>query len=122
MRNRPGYSLWKNAGYALDGFAEVLRNETAFKIEVTIAVVVWICLIFVPLPLIAKAVLGLSFFPVLIAELANSAIERVVDLATLEHHKLAKYAKDAGSAMVLFSVIFTILIWISTLSILYIGS
>ncbi len=122
MRNRPKYSLWKNANYALEGFVEVLRNETAFKIEVTIAAVVWIFLIFVPLPFIAKAVLALSLFPVLIAELANSAIERVVDLATLEHHKLAKHAKDAGSAMVLFSVIFTILIWVCTLTILYIDS
>ncbi len=121
MRNRPGYSLWKNANYAIDGFFEVLRNETAFKIEVAISVVVWIALIFIPMPFVAKAVLALSFFPVLISELANSAIERVVDLATLEHHKLAKYAKDAGSAMVLFSVIFTILIWIATLYALYIG-
>jgi diacylglycerol kinase (ATP) len=121
MRNRPGYSLWRNANYAIDGFFEVLRNETAFKIEVSITVVVWICLIFVPIPSVAKAVLALSFFPVLISELANSAIERVVDLATLEHHKLAKYAKDAGSAMVLFSVFFTISIWVATLYALYIG-
>jgi len=78
---------------------------------VAISVIVWVSLLFIPMPFVAKAVLALSLFPVLISELANSAIERVVDLATLEHHKLAKYAKDAGSAMVLFSVIFTILVW-----------
>ncbi len=121
MRNQPGYHLWKNASYAVDGFFEVLRNETSFRIEIAISVVVWVGLLFVPMPLIAKAVLGLSLFIVLIAELANSAIERVVDLATMEHHRLAKHAKDAGSAMVLFSVILTILIWIVTLYTLYIA-
>ncbi|WP_457598427.1 diacylglycerol kinase [Hydrogenimonas sp.] len=119
MRNQPGYHLWKNANYAIDGFFEVLKNETSFKIEIAISVAVWIGLIFVPMPLVPKAVLGLSLFIVLIAELANSAIERVVDLATMEHHRLAKHAKDAGSAMVLFSVILTILIWIVTLYTLY---
>ncbi len=122
MRNRPGYNLFKNAGYALEGFLEVLKNETAFKIELFISVFVWVGLIFVPIPFIAKAVLALSLFPVLIAELANSAIERVVDLATMEHHKLAKHAKDAASAMVLFSVIFAILVWLATLSYLFIWS
>ncbi len=122
MRNRPGYNLFKNASYAIAGFFEVLRNETAFKIEVAISLFVWTALFFVPIPFIAKAILALSLFPVLIAELANSAIERVVDLATMEHHKLAKHAKDAGSAMVLFSVIFAISIWFATLSYLFIWS
>ncbi len=122
MRNQPKYSIWKNAGYAFEGFMEVFKNETAFKIEVSIAVVVWILLIFAPFALIAKAVLALSLFPVLISELANSAIERVVDLASPEYHKLAKYAKDAASAMVLFSVTFTLLIWIFTLAIIYLES
>jgi len=119
MTNKPKYHLWKNANYAIDGFFEVLRHETSFKIEVFISIVVWVGLLFVSMPLIAKAVLGLSMFIVLIAELGNSAIERTVDLVTREHHRLAKHAKDAGSAMVLFAVILTILIWVITLYILY---
>ena len=31
-------------------------------------------------------------------ELINTAIEAAVDLVTLEHHPLAKIAKDCGSA------------------------
>ena len=50
---------------------------------------------------------------------ANYAIERTVDLATKEHHTLAKHAKDAGSAMVLFAVILTILIWVVTIYSIY---
>jgi diacylglycerol kinase (ATP) len=119
MRNQPKYHLWKNAGYAIEGFFEVFRHETSFKIEVCLSLVVWIALFFVPMPLTAKAILGLSMLFILIAELANSAIERTVDLVTKERHTLAKHAKDAGAAMVLFTVIFTIVVWIVTLYSVY---
>ncbi|WP_201353188.1 diacylglycerol kinase [Hydrogenimonas urashimensis] len=119
MRNQPKYSLFRNAGYAMEGFFEVFSHETSFKIEVILSVIVWVALPFVPMPLIAKAVLGLSMLLVLIAELANSAIERTVDLVTRERHTLAKHAKDAGATMVLFTVIFTIAVWLVTLYIVY---
>jgi len=119
MRNQPRYSLFKNARYAMEGVAEVFRHETSFRIEVILSILVWIALPFVPMPLIAKAALGLSMLMVLIAELANSAIERVVDLVTRERHTLAKHAKDAGAAMVLLTVIFTIVVWIVTLCLVY---
>ena len=119
MRNQPKYSIFKNARYAMEGFFEVFQHETSFKIEVILSIVVWIGLLFVPMPLIAKAILALSMLLVLIAELANSAIERVVDLVTREKHTLAKHAKDAGATMVLFTVIFTIVVWLVTLYIVY---
>jgi diacylglycerol kinase (ATP) len=119
VRNQPKYHLFHNARYAMEGLWEVLLHETSFKIEVLLSIVVWIGLIFMPMPLIAKAVLGLSLLFVLIAELANSAIERTVDLVTKEHHALAKHAKDAGAAMVLLSVLFAIVVWIVTLYLLY---
>jgi len=119
MINKPKYSIWKNANYAIEGFFEVLKNETSFKIEIAITIVVWIGLFFAPMPFIAKSILALSMFIVIIAELGNSAIERTVDLVTKKHHTLAKHAKDAGSAMVLFSVILTMLIWVVTIYIIY---
>ncbi|WP_353662570.1 diacylglycerol kinase [Hydrogenimonas sp. SS33] len=122
MRNQPDYHLFKNTRYALQGFVEVLHNETSFKIEVVGSVVIWVTLIFLSMPFWAKAVLGLSLFPVLIAELANSAIERVVDLVTQERRPLAKHAKDAGATMVLFSLIFTGGVWAVTLYLVYFAS
>ena len=119
MRNQPKYHLLDNARYACEGIAEVFRHETSFKIEAVLSLAVWIGLFFVPMPLIAKMVLALSMLFVLIAELANSAIERTVDLVTREHHTLAKHAKDAGAAMVLLTVLFTIAVWIATLYIVY---
>ena len=119
MRNQPKYSLFKNARYAAEGLVEVFRHETSFRIEAILSIVVWIALPFVEMPLLAKTVLGLSMLLVLIAELANSAIERVVDLVTREKHTLAKHAKDAGAAMVLLTVFFTIVVWLVTLYLVY---
>ena len=51
--------------------------------------------------------------------LANSAIERVVDLVTQDYHILAKQAKDVGATMVLLSLIVTTLIWLSTLAVAF---
>jgi diacylglycerol kinase len=39
------------------------------------------------------------------AEFINTAIEAVVDLATQEHHPLAKVSKDVGAGAVLISAI-----------------
>jgi diacylglycerol kinase (ATP) len=50
------------------------------------------------------------FLP-MIAEIINSAIERVVDLNTLEFHPIAKKAKDIGSLVVLINFLFMFLIW-----------
>ncbi len=122
MRNQPKYHLFKNARYATEGLWEVFLHETSFRIEMFLSIVVWVGLVFMSIPLTAKAALGLSLLFVLIAELGNSAIERTVDLVTKEHHTLAKQAKDAGAAMVLLSLIFAIVVWVVTLYTLYFGS
>jgi diacylglycerol kinase (ATP) len=54
-------------------------------------------------------------FPIIIAEVINSAIERTVDLVTLEYDERAKKAKDAAAAVVLVSAVFTFLVWTAVL-------
>jgi diacylglycerol kinase (ATP) len=48
---------------------------------------------------------------VLVVELLNSAIEAVVDRVSLENHRLAKRAKDIGSAAVLVSLVMVAVVW-----------
>ena len=48
-------------------------------------------------------------------ELANSAIEAVVDHTSTEHHPLAKRAKDVGSAAVLVALVNCLVIWVLVL-------
>jgi diacylglycerol kinase (ATP) len=56
-----------------------------------------------------------SVLMVLIVELLNSAVEATVDRVSLEHHRLAKRAKDIGSAAVLFSLVNVAVVWLLVL-------
>ena len=112
MLRKPKYTLWDNARYAINGLAEVTRNEISFKIELILFVVMNIIAWSLPIGFAYAAGLSLSLFIPLMAELANSAMERMVDLVTHEYHELAKRAKDAGAALVLVSLLFTGGVWI----------
>jgi diacylglycerol kinase (ATP) len=49
---------------------------------------------------------------VLIVELLNSAIEATVDRISFESHRLAKRAKDIGSAAVMLSLVNAGVVWL----------
>jgi diacylglycerol kinase (ATP) len=50
-------------------------------------------------------------FLVIIVELLNSSVEATVDRISLDHHLLAKRAKDIGSAAVLMSLLNLLVVW-----------
>ena len=52
-----------------------------------------------------------SILLIIIVELINSSIEATVDRISVKRHKLAKRAKDIGSAAVFFSLINAAVIW-----------
>lgn len=99
----------------MQGLWEVFKNESSFKLQVFAFVALEVALFFLPIALGYKVILGLSMFIPIMAELTNSAIERVVDLVTGEYHIMAKYAKDAAAGLVFISIVLTGLIWIFTL-------
>ncbi len=119
MLNKPKHNLFKNGKYALEGLSDILKNETSFKWQLLLLfgglVVAWM----LPVAFVYSAVLSLSLFIPLLAEIINSAIERVVDLVTQDYHILAKNAKDAGAAIVLVSLVWTLLIWVATLCVAF---
>ncbi len=115
MLNKHKYHIIKNFSYALHGLLEVFRNESSFRIEVYIFLILLVCIGFSPIPFLYKGILSTSMLIPLAAELANSAIERTVDLVTMKYDPKAKAAKDAGSALVFVSFIITGLIWFWTI-------
>ena len=56
-----------------------------------------------------------SLILVLIVELLNTAIEKLVDRISLEPHELSKAAKDVGSAAVGLSLLWAVGVWIVVL-------
>lgn len=111
MRNQPKYTLFKNTSYALHGLADIVKTETSFKIELALGIVLVPFLIYIDLDLILKMIMFISMMGILIAEAINSSIERVVDLVTLDHHVMAKRAKDVGSTIVFLSILNFLVVW-----------
>jgi len=117
--NKPKYSLFKNTTYALEGLVDITKNESSFKMQLLMVFVMGTIAFILPLSFAHTSILVLSLFIPLMAEVANSSIERVVDLVTLDYHILAKRAKDAGATLVFLSLVLTGLIWICTLLIAF---
>ena len=119
MLNKPKHNLFRNGYYAMEGLADIIKNETSFKWQILLFVVAGAVAWILPVSFGYSAILSLVLFVPILAEIINSAIERVVDLVTQDYHILAKNAKDAGAAIVLISLIFTVLVWIATLMVAF---
>ena len=111
LRNQPKYNFFKNTSYAINGLKDLIKTEKSFKIELIITIILLPVIIFVDATLTNKALMFISLMGMILAETINSAIERVVDLVTLEHHHMAGRAKDVGSAIVFLSIFIFVVTW-----------
>ncbi len=112
MRRQPKYNFFKNSSYALKGLVDIIKNETSFKIELILLPFIIMAIYLLNVSSTEAILLFISYFFVLIAEAINSAIERAVDLVTLEYHEMAGRAKDAGSTIVFLSIAQAIFVWL----------
>jgi diacylglycerol kinase (ATP) len=97
--------------YSLDGLRAAYRHEDAFRQEVLLAALLLPAAFLVPASGTGRALLVGSVLLVLVVELLNSAVEATVDRISLEDHRLAKRAKDIGSAAVLISLLNVVAVW-----------
>lgn len=103
--------IWNALLYSFAGLSAAFRNESAFRQEILLAVVLAPVVWLLDVTLANKAMLLGSLMLVLIVELLNSAIEALTDRVSLDLHPLAKRAKDIGSAAVLLSLVTLVLVW-----------
>ena len=102
--------LLKSFSYAICGILTCLKQERNIRIHLTVSVIVMIASAFFSISKTEWVIVLLVIGGVLSLELINTAIERVVDLVTLECHPLAKQAKDMAAGAVFVAVIFAVLI------------
>lgn len=107
--------LWNAVHYSLAGLKAAYRHEDAFRQEVHLAILLIPLTFLLPATNIGRALMIGSVLLVLVVELLNSAVEATVDRISLEHHRLAKRAKDIGSAAVLISLINVAIVWLLVL-------
>lgn len=96
---------------SISGLKEALRHEDAFRQELVLAAILVPAALWVGNGGVQKALLIGSVLLVLIVELLNSAIEATVDRISFENHRLAKRAKDIGSAAVMLALGNAVLVW-----------
>lgn len=107
--------VWNAFNYSLAGLKAAYLCEDAFRQEVWLAIVLVPLALWLPVPWLGRGLMIASLLLVLVVELLNSAIEAVVDRVGLENHRLAKRAKDIGSAAVLVSLLLVLVVWVCVL-------
>jgi diacylglycerol kinase len=95
------HSLVAAFGFAFAGLAAAWRSQRNFRVHLAIAALVLVAGALLRLSALGWAVVVLAIALVLAAELANTAIEALVDLVSPGDHPLAQRAKDVAAAGVL---------------------
>lgn len=97
--------------YAWAGISYALQTQRNFRVHLFIGALAIALGVFLHLPPIETAVIGLTSGLVLALELLNTAIESVVDLTVKQsYHELAKIAKDCAAGAVLISALTAVLV------------
>lgn len=95
---------------AFAGVFYCIRSERNMRIHLAAVVGVVLLSLFYPFTALHYAVLALLFALVIAAEMINTAVERVVDLASPDYSELAKRAKDAAAGAVLVCAVAAVVI------------
>lgn len=104
------YSRLASFGYAFRGLWYVLRTQQNAWIHAVVTLMVFVLGLWLAVPPRDWAVLALTVAMVWMAEILNTSIEAVVDLASPARHPLAKVGKDVGAAAVLIAAIAAVLV------------
>lgn len=98
--NKEHPTFIRSFGYAWEGFVTAVRTERNIKVMLAMGAAALIVGFLLQLDVTEWCIILICCGLVIHAELANTAIEAVVDLATDELHPLAKRAKDIAAASV----------------------
>lgn len=115
-KGRTGLNRIRHASaHSLRGLAVAVRQESAFRQECALALVLLPVALWLGRDWVSTALLAGSVMLVLIVELLNSAIEAAIDRISLELHPLSKIAKDYASAAVMLSLLLCGGVWAAAL-------
>ncbi len=97
--------------YSLAGIAAAARHEDAFRQELFLLAILTPVALALGKGAVERVLLIGCLFLILMVELVNSAVEATVDRISFEDHRLAKRAKDLGSAAVMLSLVNAAFVW-----------
>ncbi|MFA5935871.1 MAG: diacylglycerol kinase family protein [Patescibacteria group bacterium] len=103
-------SLMRSFRHAWRGLLLAFRSERSFRIQVAVAAVMLVGLVILPLAAWERVVLLLAIVAVLVLELLNSAVERLVDLMKPRLHEYVADIKDLMAGAVLLAAFFSVIV------------
>lgn len=103
-------SLKYSFAHAWRGLCLAFRTERSFRIQTVAGLVVFAVMLIAPLSVFERAFLLLAIAAVIVLELLNSAVERMVDLFKPRLSQYVGDIKDLMSAAVLAASIFAAII------------
>jgi diacylglycerol kinase (ATP) len=109
--NRGLTRAWHAAKNSWCGIVYAFEEESAFRQELFLLVVLSPIALFLPISPLEKCALIASLILVLVVELLNSSVEAAIDRISFDHHDLSKRAKDFGSAAVMLALLIAALLW-----------
>lgn len=113
--NRGLTRAWEATKNSLSGLSFAIREESAFRQELTLAACLVPLALILPFHVMERLLLIGSVVLVLIVELLNSSVEAAIDRISFERHGLSKRAKDYGSAAVMLALLMCGAIWATLL-------
>jgi diacylglycerol kinase (ATP) len=110
--NRGLVRAWHAGKNSWRGLVFAFKEESAFRQELSLFIVLSPIALVLPVSLFEKAVLICSLVLVMAIELLNSSVEAAIDRISFEHHDLSKRAKDFGSAAVMLALLISFILWV----------
>ncbi|MCM3566576.1 diacylglycerol kinase family protein [Neobacillus mesonae] len=108
--NRKSPSLFSSFMYAAAGILTSIKQERNMRIHVLSSVFVILISFYFSITKMEWIIVLIAIGGMFAFELMNSAIERVVDLASPKFHLLAKQAKDLAAGAVFVYAILSVII------------
>lgn len=100
----------RSFSHAIDGLVYAVKRERNFRIELVIAFFVLAMIFIFKVKSWEAIVLVLMIMWVLITELTNTVLERVVDMLKPRIHPYARLIKDIMAAVVLISSVVAVIV------------
>lgn len=96
----------KSIGYAIQGLGFSFKHELNFKIEIVCGIIACICAFLFGITKIEWLILLLNITVVLMAELFNTALEKICNMIHKETNPTIKIIKDVSAAAVTVTAFF----------------
>jgi undecaprenol kinase len=104
--------LGQSITIALDGIAHGISTERNIKIQALVGVLVIIASLLLRISRSDFIIILVVSFLVIICELMNTSLERLMDFLHSEHHEAIKRVKDMLAGVVLLSILLAIVVGI----------